>query len=55
LVLTVLNTYKKAVSTIPVEYNVKHDTIAIVNNKTYLTKWFKSVLYALDTLWDLSD
>jgi hypothetical protein len=34
--------------------NVKHDITAVFNNKAYITNWFKSALYALDTLLDLS-
>jgi hypothetical protein len=34
--------------------NLEHDVIAVIDNKAYLTNWFKSVLHVLDTLLNLS-
>jgi hypothetical protein len=36
------------------DQNVKHNRTAVVNKKAYLTNWFKSLLYVLDSLLNLS-
>jgi hypothetical protein len=34
---------------------LKHDITAVINNKAYVTNWFKPVLSALDTLLSSSE